>query len=370
MRPSFDVCLRCDHFTDISRHTFPYKITFHRHLDTDRHSELQLLLEKDVVFTTFATALEDFKRGQSPLAKIHWFRIVLDEGKDTCQFSTYPILTIPHIAHKIRNRKTKQFQAVQQLPAQRRWCLTGTPIQNRLEDLGSLVAFLRVPELERASTFRSCVITPTSPDRGSEFQNLQILLKTICLRRTRDILGLPELIAHPRPLVFSAQERQQYNDLYEHYGKQVQIAVSGVSKFASATLQSIHQLRLFCNNGLNKMQNHVHESDDEVLSYLQQLEQNKCAKCSQLIFCIDHAGGGNSGVFLSSCKHLVCHSCWPQCLDKKKTCQLCVAGNIPPDLSDHIDTSASRVVAETEFQYPSKLLALLHDIQAEPGHKW
>jgi SWI/SNF-related matrix-associated actin-dependent regulator of chromatin subfamily A3 len=68
--------------TDIRRHTYPHKVTFHKHLGTDRHSEVQLLLERDVVFTTFGTAMEDIKRGQSPLSKIHWFRIVLDEGRN------------------------------------------------------------------------------------------------------------------------------------------------------------------------------------------------------------------------------------------------------------------------------------------------
>jgi len=36
--------------------------------------------ERDIVFTTFATAWKDFKKGSSPLARVHWFRIVLDEG--------------------------------------------------------------------------------------------------------------------------------------------------------------------------------------------------------------------------------------------------------------------------------------------------
>jgi hypothetical protein len=43
---------------------------------------LQLLLEKDIVFTTFATAAAEYKQGQSPLSKVHWFRIVLDEGSE------------------------------------------------------------------------------------------------------------------------------------------------------------------------------------------------------------------------------------------------------------------------------------------------
>ena len=37
--------------------------------------------ENDVVFTTFATIAQDIMRESSPLASIHYFRIVLDEGE-------------------------------------------------------------------------------------------------------------------------------------------------------------------------------------------------------------------------------------------------------------------------------------------------
>ncbi|CAN9259912.1 unnamed protein product [Alternaria alternata] len=260
---------------EIRTHTFPHKVTFHKHLSTERHVETHLLFEKDVIFTTYATALEDTKRNPSPLSKVHWFRIVLDE------------------AHKIRNQNTKMFKAIQELPAQRRWCLTGTPIQNRLEDLGSLVAFLRFAELARMSTFRTYIITPTLIDRGNSFANLQTVLKTICLRRTRDILGLPQPIAYPRLIKFSGEERRQYTDLYEHYKRQVQMAVSGNGRYASTTLQSIHELRLFCNNGPRRRQDQTHDSDDEILSYLLQLEENACVNCGISIFCIDKEEGRN-----------------------------------------------------------------------------
>jgi SWI/SNF-related matrix-associated actin-dependent regulator of chromatin subfamily A3 len=148
------------------------------------------------------------------------------------------------------------------------------------------------------------------------------------------------------------------------------MAVSGASKIASTTLQSIHELRLFCNNGPRKIQNGQHGSDDEILSYLQQLEQNICAKCSIPIYYIDQVGEKNGGIFIPPCKHLVCHSCQPQCL-KKKVCMLCESGHVPPDLTNHIGTEASNLVAEeAPVEYPSKLLALLRDIKMEPSHKW
>ncbi|KAJ5020759.1 SNF2 family N-terminal domain-containing protein [Bipolaris maydis] len=230
---------------EIRTHTYPHKVTFHKHISTERHAEAHLLFEKDVIFTTYATALEDTKKSPSPLSSVHWFRIVLDE------------------AHKIRNQKTKLFKAIQELPAHRRWCLTGTPIQNRLEDLGSLVAFLRLTELSRISIFRTYIITPTLSHRKNQFGNLQILLRTICLRRTREILDLPQPIACPRLIHLSDEERHQYDNLYEHYKKQVQMAVSSNGRYASTTIQSIHELRLFCNNGLRGTQDELHGSDDD-----------------------------------------------------------------------------------------------------------
>jgi SWI/SNF-related matrix-associated actin-dependent regulator of chromatin subfamily A3 len=77
-----DSMVICGDSTYIHRHTYPHKVTFHKHLGSERHSELHLLLERDIVFTTFATAAAEFKEGRSPLSSIHWFRIVLDEGED------------------------------------------------------------------------------------------------------------------------------------------------------------------------------------------------------------------------------------------------------------------------------------------------
>ncbi|EMD91847.1 hypothetical protein COCC4DRAFT_144809 [Bipolaris maydis ATCC 48331] len=347
------LCVVCQS-VNAPRHTYPHKVTFHKHISTERHAEAHLLFEKDVIFTTYATALEDTKKSPSPLSSVHWFRIVLDE------------------AHKIRNQKTKLFKAIQELPAHRRWCLTGTPIQNRLEDLGSLVAFLRLTELSRISIFRTYIITPTLSHRKNQFGNLQILLRTICLRRTREILDLPQPIASPRLIHLSDQERHQYDSLYEHYKKQVQMAVSSNGRYASTTIQSIHELRLFCNNGLRGTQDELHGSDDERLSYLLHLERNACANCGISIFCIDTEEGRDRGMFIRPCSHLVCHSCWPRCLEKRQgtRCLLCAKGHAPPDFTTHISTTGLPNAAnKVALPYPSKLLALLDDIKQSLGEK-
>lgn len=227
-------------------------------------------------------------------------------------------------------------------------------------------------ELAHTSTFRTLIIAPTLPERGTQFRNLQTVLKTIYLQQTREHLGLLKPIAHPRLIELSIDERRQYNDLYEHYKRQVQIAISRYGRYASTTLQSIHELRLFCNNSPRRTQNGLHGSDSKMLSHLLQLEENVCAKCSISIFSIDQVEGRDSGIFIQPCKHLVCHSCWPQCVEKKKGkhCLLCISGHSPPDLTTYISTRGlSCVVKEAQLPYPSKLLALLNNIKFAPRGK-
>ncbi|KAL0328845.1 UNVERIFIED_CONTAM: Helicase-like transcription factor CHR28 [Sesamum calycinum] len=60
-----------------------------------------------------------------PLAKVGWFRVVLDE------------------AQSIKNHRTQVARACWGLRAKRRWCLSGTPIQNAIDDLYSYFRFLR-----------------------------------------------------------------------------------------------------------------------------------------------------------------------------------------------------------------------------------
>jgi DNA repair protein RAD16 len=62
----------------------------------------------------------------SLLHTIEWGRVVLDE------------------AHKIKARTTNTAKCIYDLRSDKKWCLTGTPLQNRVGELYSLVRFLRM----------------------------------------------------------------------------------------------------------------------------------------------------------------------------------------------------------------------------------
>src|SRR2546421_4056904 len=96
------------------------------------------------------------------------------------------------VAHYIRHQSTKQFRAVSTISAKYRWCLTGTPIQNSLEDLGALIKFLQVPLLDTTPAFRYYIVSPIESGHPTGFLGFRLLLKSLCLRRTNDVLGFPQ----------------------------------------------------------------------------------------------------------------------------------------------------------------------------------
>ncbi|CAO2653805.1 Nn.00g032160.m01.CDS01 [Neocucurbitaria sp. VM-36] len=271
---------------EIRDHSYPGAISFHKHLSSARHTERHLLQQRIIVFTTYATVAIDYGRekSESPLSKINWFRIVLDE------------------AHDIRNPATNQFKAVAALTAQHRWCLTGTPIQNSLDDLGALTTFLKVPILEASQTFAKIVKNPINTNSPTRYQNLRVLLKTICLRRTRELLDLPEPVPQIRRISLTTSERRDYDNLLHQGRVQIDMAVSGRRKgrINSTVLESLLKLRLFCNNGQAVATEPTSPSKDpdEVLTYLQQLENNFCAYCSGTVYSLSDVDDNEGGTVI------------------------------------------------------------------------
>lgn len=288
------------------------------------------------------------------------------------------------IAHDIRNRSTKQFQGVASISALHRWCLTGTPIQNSLEDLGALISFLRVPILEKAPTFRKLITNPINSVSRSRFQNLQILLRTVCLRRTRQLLDLPEPVPKLRRLPLTQSEQYDYQELLLQGRTEIDMAVSrrGKSNINSAFLESLLKLRLFCNNGrvnaiMQSGPTGLPTDPDEALIYLQQHEQNVCAYCSGTIFFINEDAVNDGGIFIPGCSHLLCHNCVPYHRAEKQSCPACATQNgstsstALPSIDMHIEALQSHANNNMghAVPYPSKLLALLSDIRQNSTHK-
>lgn len=131
--------------------------------------------------------------------------------------SSEPIDSRNSLAHKIRNRSSKVFQATSEIHAQNRWCLTGTPIQNSLEDFGSLIAFIGVPPFGTRDQFRFWISSPILHTRQSSLQILRKLVRATCLRRTKALphlssgLNLPRKTERVEVLELAPDERELYD---------------------------------------------------------------------------------------------------------------------------------------------------------------
>lgn len=71
-----------------------------------------------------------------PLLEAQWYRIILDE------------------AHVIKNKYARCSKAAAQLKSKYRWCLSGTPIQNNVNELFPLIRFLNIRPYNDWSRFK------------------------------------------------------------------------------------------------------------------------------------------------------------------------------------------------------------------------
>ncbi|MCL7041230.1 hypothetical protein MKW94_019408 [Papaver nudicaule] len=137
-----------------------------------------------------------------PLARVGWFRVVLDE------------------AQSIKNHRTQVARACWGLRAKRRWCLSGTPIQNAIDDLYSYFRFLRYDPYAGYKSFVSTIKVPIQRNSVHGYKKLQAVLKTIMLRRTKatvidgePIITLPPKTIELKKVDFSMEERDFYSQL-------------------------------------------------------------------------------------------------------------------------------------------------------------
>ena len=101
------------------------------------------IADVDVVITTFAIATRD----RDLLAAQQWRRVVVDE------------------AQHVKNVRTAAAKALRAIPARHRLALTGTPVENRLEDLRAVIDLVNPGLLGSASTFRARFAEPIERDR-------------------------------------------------------------------------------------------------------------------------------------------------------------------------------------------------------------
>ncbi|KAK5277125.1 DNA helicase rad5, partial [Exophiala xenobiotica] len=167
-----------------------------------------------VIITSYGTVLSEFgqvtaaggERGShGGLFSVDFHRVILDE------------------AHTIKNRQAKTSKACYELKAKHRWVLTGTPIVNRLEDLFSLVRFLKVEPWSNFSFWKTFITVPfESKEIARALNVVQTVLEPLVLRRTKDmktpdgeaLVPLPPKTIAVEEVELSKTEREVYDLIF------------------------------------------------------------------------------------------------------------------------------------------------------------
>jgi SNF2 family DNA or RNA helicase len=136
----------------------------------------------------------------------HFHRVILDE------------------AQNIKNRNTKSAAAACRINADYRWCLSGTPMQNNVDEIYSLIKFCRIRPYHDYEKFAKDISRPlkrlTSYGKEQAMERLQALLRAVLLRRTKKseidgqpIIQLPEKHTIEERAIFGKDELDFYKAL-------------------------------------------------------------------------------------------------------------------------------------------------------------
>ncbi|OTA59128.1 hypothetical protein K449DRAFT_436085 [Hypoxylon sp. EC38] len=283
----------------IERHFKKGSLIYKIYHGSTRDDDAATLKGADIILTTYETLRAGLpgegaviRKGMGPrraglLHSIDWHRIVLDE------------------AHMVRNRSTKSFQAVNTLKAKHRWCLTGTPIQNRLDDLGALVEFLKLDPFDDPGTFRNTFLTPIDNGEQSGWERLRSLIRSIALRRTKKALDADLSLPARRETIhwihLDDEERALYNLVKKHFTLAIDSGGSVMNTF-----QFILRLRQICNHGIDLLPQSLRVWLKEAAS-LGAAVSPLLQRCEVCDTAIDDNDSSSYHVF--SCFHQICRAC-------------------------------------------------------------
>jgi superfamily II DNA or RNA helicase len=193
----------------------------------------------DLVVTTYALALRD----RETLEALEWHRIVLDE------------------AQNIKTREAKQTRAIRALRARHRVALTGTPVENRLSELHSILDFLNPGLLGSAGSFREQFATPIERWRdGAAAARLRRATGPFILRRLKtdkEIIGdLPEKIEMRVDCHLTREQATLYQAVVDEMLERAD-EVEGIAR-AGIVLAALVKLKQVCNHPVHLLKDRSH----------------------------------------------------------------------------------------------------------------
>ena len=166
------------------------RVVVHHGVERARGEEFEAEAARhDLVLSTYSL----LSRDEETLARVQWDGVVLDE------------------AQNIKNPGTLQAQAARRLRARHRLALTGTPVENRLGELWSIMEFLNPGYLGSQADFRRRFVLPIERYQDPDaLRQLRSLVRPFLLRRVKsDPLVIRDLPEKVETLVYCRLTQEQ-----------------------------------------------------------------------------------------------------------------------------------------------------------------
>ncbi|KAK1971833.1 hypothetical protein LY78DRAFT_625065 [Colletotrichum sublineola] len=233
---------------ELTKHTEPQRLPWSLYHGKARQRQTGKLANVMILLTTYHTVSTEWRTGAGRASSIlfttRWRRVILDEDQLT------------HLTHYIRNSDSKMARAVCALDSVSRWAVTGTPIQNHLNDLATLLKFLSAYPYNEKRVFDADISHMwKAGDADKAVKRLKRLAGCLLLRRPRKTVELPP--RHDRAYYVELQpdEKELFNRVRTQNIAQIDQVLlhgsHGTSAPSSFTvLQQIVGMRLVCNLGL------------------------------------------------------------------------------------------------------------------------
>jgi SNF2 family DNA or RNA helicase len=248
-----------------------------RHLGSEFTKRIK---NSDIVITTYSLAFRD----EAFIGDTNWGRIALDEAQSIKNLGTKQ-------TQSIRKLVEQQIHNPQHTSACQRIALTGTPMENHLEELWSIMDFLNPGYLGTISSFRSKFALPIERYQNQDVaQNLNKIISPFILRRVKTdpkiINDLPEKIEMVEYIDLTKEQAALYENTLNNLFPQIDSS-SGMHR-KGLVLATITKLKQICNhpelgavlptklslnsgklNRLEELLETIYQTDDKVLIFTQ-----------------------------------------------------------------------------------------------------
>lgn len=301
--------------SEIKRH-FKDSLSYFAYHGTNRKQRFEKYLlnfgEPEVMIMSFQSIPTDIEDVSGPLNNINFHRIVYDE------------------CHYIKNRQTKVFRAVFRIKSPIKWFLSGTPIMNKIQEMYPYLQLLNYKHLKsivggnpgghNQLVRRMNFGYDDKKIKTTNYIQMQKILSNIAIRRTKEILDLPEKSYKNVFVNLDGQEKTFYQTLKTYSQSRLKKLFKNIRRINNSGLPPEEQtrlrlivlqcmlltilyLRLACNDPLmviDKIPRTTGLDISKTIKILGEPFDNDCPVCFN----------NDATVLDTSCQHSACSDCW------------------------------------------------------------